>query len=223
MSSALAQLHRELGSLATSCELVLVENGSTDGTREAARRALDELGGGWTDVVMSLTDADYGAALRHGFRQARGDWVVSFDIDYFDAPFLESLAGETADIVLASKRHAHSRDQRSWYRRLATRSFNALLRSIVGSNLSDTHGIKALRRHWVTDLIDDVVHDADLFDTELVLRAELLGADIREVPIAVVERRQARSSLLRRVPRTVRGLFQLRGALATARRKTTSR
>lgn len=223
LDEALSQLHAELGDLASECELILVENGSTDGTAEVARQVLGRLNDGWSTELLRLPIGDYGGALRHGFKHGAGAWIVSFDIDYFDVPFLAGLAASDADVVLASKRHTGSADQRSSYRRFATRVFNKLLTTIVGSQLSDTHGIKALRSRWVKELVDDVIHDQDLFDTELVLRAERAGAVIEEVPIAVVERREARSSLLRRVPRTIRGLFQLREALATARRNTTSR
>ncbi len=201
----------------------MVENGSTDDTGAIADATLQHLAGAWSARVLRLPVADYGAALRHGFLHASGSWIVSFDIDYFDVPFLTRLGSSEADVVLASKRHAASADHRSPYRRFATAVFNRLLKAIVGSELSDTHGIKALRRHWVTELVDEVINDHDLFDTELVLRAERAGAVIEEVPIEVVERRDTRSSLLTRVPRTVRGLFQLREALATARRNTTSR
>ena len=222
VADALRQLHAELGPLAHECELIVVENGSTDTTGDISRTVLDELGT-WSTTLLHLPVGDYGAALRHGFRHAAGDWIVSFDIDYFDVPFLEALATSEADVVLASKRHSDSADTRSSYRRIATSVFNRLLKAVVGSELSDTHGIKALRSRWVKELVDEVIHDQDLFDTELVLRAERAGALIQEVPIAVVERREARSSLLKRVPRTIRGLFQLRDALATARRNTTSR
>lgn len=223
LAGALAELLSDLGDLAASCELIIVENGSTDATAAIAEATLAELGGSWSTSILRLPHGDYGAALRHGFQHASGHWIVSFDIDYYDVPFLQALSTSEADVVLASKRHSESADERSPYRRFATVVFNRLLKAIVGSELSDTHGIKALRRPWVTELVDDVVHNQDLFDTELVLRAERAGAVIDEVPIAVVERREARSSLLARVPRTVRGLFQLRDALATARRNTTSR
>jgi len=46
-----------------------------------------------------------------------------------------------------------------------------------------------------------------------VIRAERLGLRITELPIVVEERRAARSSLVKRIPRTIRGIFILRKTL----------
>jgi hypothetical protein len=54
---------------------------------------------------------------------------------------------------------------------------------------------------------------ADLFDTELVIRAERSGYAVAEVPVAVEERRPSRTPIARRVPRTLVGLARLRIAL----------
>ncbi len=66
----------------------------------------------------------------------------------------------------------------------------------------------------MSDLAPRVVSREDLFDTELVVRAERAGYRIAEVPVVVVEVRAARSSLVKRVPRTIRGLWRIRGTLA---------
>jgi len=79
--------------------------------------------------------------------------------------------------------------------------------------VSDTHGMKALRRAVVDEIAPRVVSRQDLFDTELVIRAERAGYRITEVPVIVDEQRQARSSLLRRVPRTLRGVWRIRRSL----------
>jgi len=53
----------------------------------------------------------------------------------------------------------------------------------------------------------------DLFDTELVIRAERAGYRIVEVPVTVEELRATKSSLVKRVPRTLMGLIRIRRAL----------
>jgi glycosyltransferase involved in cell wall biosynthesis len=189
----------------------IVENGSTDGTAEVARKAA----GSVNVVVDSLPEPDYGAAMRRGFLEADSDWVVNFDIDYFSADFLRRLLSQPDDIdlVIASKRDPGSEDRRPFIRRLATGVFNVLLTLILQSNVTDTHGMKGFRRKLVDDLAPQVVSTEDLFDTELVIRAERAGYRIAEVPVVVEEMRTAKSSLVKRAPRTVLGLIRMRSYL----------
>ena len=213
MRPALDQIRREVDLVATGYRIILVENGSTDDTyAEAERLAGDDP----RLRVLTLAQADYGLAIRTGMEAAGSDgWLVLFDIDYYSGPFLArvcELDGE-ADVVIASKRAPGSLDRRPWIRRLATRVFNLLLRTVVGSALSDTHGIKALRASVAQELLPAVRSTKDLFDTELILRAERAGYRIAEVPVVVEELREARSSLIRRIPRTLRGLLSLRSNL----------
>jgi hypothetical protein len=77
--------------------------------------------------------------------------------------------------------------------------------------------MKAFRKDLVDRLTPQVVSRQDLFDTELVIRAERAGYRIREVPVVVEEMRVARSSLVKRVPRTIRGLLRIRRTLSGQR------
>lgn len=186
----------------------IVENGSSDATADVARR----FAGNANVVVDSLPDPDYGAAMRHGFLEADSDWVVNFDIDYFSAQFLRQLLSqpEDVDLVIGSKRDPASEDRRPFIRRLATGVFNLLLTVILRSGVTDTHGMKGFRRKLVDDLAFQVTSTTDLFDTELVIRAERAGYTIVEVPVVVEEMRSAKSSLIKRAPRTVVGLVRMR-------------
>jgi len=188
-----------------------VENGSEDDTAVVART----IAGDANVVVESLPDPDYGAAMRAGFTRADSDWIVNFDIDYFSREFLESVLAQPdgVDLVIGSKRDPRSDDRRPIIRRLATGVFNLLLSTILGSKVSDTHGMKGFRRELVADIVPHVVSTKDLFDTELVVRAERAGYSIVEVPVVVEEMRTARSSLIKRAPRTVAGLFRMRRLL----------
>ncbi|HUF16185.1 MAG TPA: glycosyltransferase [Acidimicrobiia bacterium] len=191
--------------------ILIVENGSSDGSAEVAAR----VAGDANVIVESLPEPDYGAAMRHGFMKAGGDWVVNFDIDYFSGVFLADLITqpESIDLVIGSKRDPLSEDRRPLIRRLATRVFNLLLKVILGSKVTDTHGMKGFRRELVADIAPKVVSTKDLFDTELVVRAERAGYAIAEVPVVVEEMRTARSSLIKRAPRTIAGLIRMRALL----------
>lgn len=208
LQQAVPLLLAELQDVDANVDVTLVENGSTDGTlAEATSHTSHQLS------VISLPDPDYGAAMRAGFLAAEGDWVVNFDIDYFSGAFVGEALATEADVVLASKRAAGANDTRGALRRLATWGFNLLLRGLFRAHVTDTHGMKALRREVVADIGPDVISTKDLFDTELVIRAERAGYRIAEIPATVIETRHARTGLWTRVPRTVVGLLRLRIAL----------
>jgi glycosyltransferase involved in cell wall biosynthesis len=201
-------------------EILVVENGSTDDTATIADRLAQTI----AEVrVEHLPVADYGAALRHGLLYARGAAVVNFDCDYFDLEFLDAAVPRVADragpaVVVGSKRAPGANDTRAPLRRAVTAVFTTVLRVVFGLQVSDTHGMKAMRREAVESLARDCRFGRDLFDTELILRAEHAGLRTDEIPVAVRELRPARTSILRRVPRTLVGLVRLRWALWRERR-----
>jgi glycosyltransferase involved in cell wall biosynthesis len=199
-------------------ELLAVENGSRDGTPALATRLARDL----PELrVFTFPTADYGAALRTGILAATGDIVVTFDVDYYDLGFLEQALAllecgpgpRRPDVVIASKRAAGARDTRPWPRRVVTAVFATLLRIGFGLRVSDTHGMKALRRKAVEPLARRCRFRRDLFDTELILRTVRAGLVTAELPVTVGELRPSRTPIWRRVPRTLLGLVRLRVAL----------
>ena len=199
-----------------SFELLVIENGSTDETvRVAAELAARDP----EMSVRSLAVADYGAAIRVGILAATGEIVVLFDVDYYDLEFLDAAVARLrapaaeappAAIVVGSKRAPGAVDTRPWARRLVTATFAAVLRVGFGLSVSDTHGMKLMRRADVEPLVERCRTHADLFDTELVLRTERAGLGVAELPVAVHERRPSRTPIARRALRTIVGLVRLR-------------
>jgi Glycosyltransferases involved in cell wall biogenesis len=203
-------------------ELHIVENGSTDGTRTVAARiaaAVPEV------EFHSMRVANYGEALRTGLLAARGDVAVIFDADFWDLQFMKEALGvlDASDeptgpvIVVGSKRAPGAQDGRAMVRRLATNVFSTILRAGFGLTVSDTHGMKVLNLGVLRPIVGACRNGSDLFDTELILRAERNGYLVAEVPVSVHELRPARTSIARRVPRTLLGLAKLRIALGSAR------
>jgi glycosyltransferase involved in cell wall biosynthesis len=196
-------------------EVLVVENGSRDGTAALAR----DLAGEFPELrTLSSPEADYGAALRQGLLTAEGEFVVIFDVDYFDLGFLDRALARMGEsdqpaIVVGSKRAPGAHDTRPWPRRLVTSGFSMVLRYGFGLRVSDTHGMKLLRRRVVAELAESCRFRTDLFDTELVLRTERAGLRAVEIPVDVEERRPSRSSIGSRIPRTLTGLARLRLAL----------
>jgi glycosyltransferase involved in cell wall biosynthesis len=201
-------------------EVVVVENGSTDDTEERAGK----VGAEQPEVrVLHLDRADYGEALREGLLVASGELVVNFDCDYYDVAFVDLAINRLRDpnapatIVVGSKRAPGADDRRSWSRRMVTATFSTLLRVGFGLTVSDTHGMKAMRREPLLPVVARCRFGRDLFDTELILRAEQAGLVVAEIPVDVEELRPARTSVARRIPRTLFGLGRLWFALRRSR------
>lgn len=224
LAQTVQQVVAGLRDLATDFEVRIVENGSTDGTVEVA----DQLAAAFPEVhTTSLGYADYGDALRRGLEEGLGEVAVIFDVDYFDLEFARSALAVLDDgaeptgpvVVVGSKRATGSQDTRSALRRAATATFSGILRWQFGLSLSDTHGMKVLNRRALGSTISSCQCGADLFDTELIIRAERAGYAVAEIPVVVRELRPSRTSILRRVPRTIGGLIRLRRVLGRPPRR----
>jgi glycosyltransferase AglD len=220
LDASVGEILRGLRERGLSFEVLVVENGSTDATLTLAA----DLAAREPEVVTHTRPAaDYGEAIRDGILTAQGDAIVLFDVDYYDLEFLDRALARLDDatgasspptlapaIVVGSKRAPGTSDRRPWPRRAVTAGFAMILRVGFGLSVSDTHGMKLMRRAAVEPLARECRTGADLFDTELILRAERAGLVVAELPVTVRELRPSRTPILRRALRTVFGLVRLR-------------
>ena len=213
------ELCRRLDALGLEYELILAENGSSDGTPailEALAREVPRI------RHLHEQEPNYGRALKRGILEARGEVVICDEIDLCDVGFyqraLPILEGG-ADLVVGSKAMKGADDARPLVRRLATRVITLLLRMVTGFRGTDTHGLKAFRRDRLIDVARACVVERDLFASEFVIRAQRMGREVREIPIALRERRPPSTALLRRVPRVLKGLVRLGWAIRVRNRR----
>jgi glycosyltransferase involved in cell wall biosynthesis len=215
---ATRELRRKLDALGWDYEIVLAENGSRDGTQDALR----EIAQADPRVRWFHEDRpDYGRALKRGILEARGRVVICDEIDLCDVGFYQRalpLIAEGADLVIGSKAMRGADDGRPWIRRAATRTITVLLRLTTGFRGTDTHGLKAFVRARLEPVVRACTVERDLFASELVIRAQRTGRDVREIPIALREKRPPSVQLLRRVPRVLKGLLQLGWAIRVRHR-----
>ena len=190
-------------------EIIFSENGSTDRTKKIAEELIKK----YTEIkIISNPKPNYGNALKAGFGLAKNDLVISFDIDYYSESFLHEalILDKKYSAITASKRLQSSEDGRRFVRRLATNFFVILLKTLFGTKLSDTHGMKAVKKDAIKQFVPQVVSTQDIFDTELLIRIEKNGGKIKEIPAKVNEIRPSVSLIYKRIPRTIKSLVKLK-------------
>ena len=209
LASAVRALHARLGTLGRPFEILLADNGSCDSTYAIA----NELGRELRGVRVLRTPApNYGRALRGGIEGAAGDVVACDEIDLGDIGFYARalpLIEAGAHLVVGSKRHRESVDDRPWVRRAGTALMTSLLRLTLGFRGTDSHGLKMLQREPLLPIVRACRVDHDLFASELVIRTARAGLDVRELPLALHEIRPPSVHLWRRVPRVLRDIVRL--------------
>ena len=190
-------------------EIIFSENGSTDNTVKLIETFIGDKN---NCFMINNNYANYGLALKNGFENVKNEIVISFDIDYFSKKFLKQALklDENFVALVASKRLNESEDERTFIRKMATSIFVLILKLLFKPSLSDTHGMKAIRRHNIQKEINNVISTQDIFDTELLIRIEKSGYKILEVPAKVNEIRPSVSVIFTRIPRTLKSLFLLR-------------
>ena len=190
-------------------EIIFSENGSTDSTKIISEKLIKK----YPEIrIISNPKPNYGNALKAGFESAKNDMVVSFDIDYYSESFLHEalMLDDKYASITASKRLGSSEDGRRLVRRLATNFFVFFLKTLFGTKLSDTHGIKAIKKSYIEKYVPQVVSTQDIFDTELLIRIEKNGGKIKEIPAKVSEIRPSVSLIYKRIPRTIKSVIKLR-------------
>lgn len=188
-----------LDALATSVlrrgdvELVLVDDGSTDGTAEAAEAAIAALGAVHAKVVRMGDHRGKGAAVREGLLLATGATRVFVDADLPVAPAdvercFAALESGAADVVYGTRAHPESRVLRRQpaLRVVSSRLFSLWLRALgLGPRGErDTQcGLKGVIAEAVPAVVAPLATDGFAFDVELLARAELSAQRVVAVPV----------------------------------------
>ena len=165
-------------------EIVVVDDGSSDGTVDVARAA-------GVRVLQNPGNRGKGYSVRHGMLEAKGDWILFTDAD-LSAPIedLEKLwsavARENAQIAIGSRAVDRSLIgvHQPFFREMSGRFFNVAMRLVTGLPFRDTQcGFKLFERQAAREIFRRQSLDGFGFDVEVLFIAQRLGYRTLEVPV----------------------------------------
>ncbi len=179
--------------LASRFELLVIDDGSTDGTLEVARATARQLPG--VRIEATTTNAGKGSALIRGMQVARGDLVLFVDADLEVHPrqfelLYETLVREDADIVIGSKLHRDAEIDYPLKRRVLSVGYYVIIRALFRLPVHDTQtGLKLYRRRVLERVGPRLVVKRFAHDLEVLVNAYRLGYRIAEAPVVVTRER----------------------------------
>jgi glycosyltransferase involved in cell wall biosynthesis len=190
IAAAVVQAQEAFADWPGGIEVVVADNGSTDGSAELARAM-------GAQVVPAL-ERGYGAALQTGFAAARAPYIIYADADltydFHEGPRLvQALRNANVDMVVGTRLQGHIEPGAMpvLHRRLGTPILTALINFLFGSKLTDCNsGFRAFRRDRLTAW--EVASPGMEFASELLVNALGAGAKIVEVPITLRRDRRDR-------------------------------
>jgi dolichyl-phosphate beta-glucosyltransferase len=211
-----------LKSQPNSWEVILTDDGSTDGTA----KELDEFAAKHTGVkVLHNKHAGKGPTVQSGMLAAKGEWRLFTDFDQ-STPLseIEKLLAyaSTHDVIIGSRElQGAKRDEEPWYRHLMGRVFNGLVQTLAVPGIQDTQcgfklfSAKASERLFPALFIygrKSAVAGAftGAFDVELLFLANKWKFPIKEVPILWKHFETDRVSAIRDSVRMFRDIIRIR-------------
>ena len=180
IAECVAEARAVLGANGIEGEVLVVDNGSTDGSGELARAA--------GATVIDEPRRGYGSAYLAGLARARGDYVVMVDADLtYDFGEIPSFVRELengAQLVIGNRMERIEPGAMPLLSRLGNPLLSGFLNVLHRTNVHDAHcGMRALRRDVVPTLNLRTVGME--FASEMVIRATREHLDVREIPIAL--------------------------------------
>ena len=175
-----------LSKITDSFEIIVAEDGSTDGSAEFVRDL--EIRDPRVRLLHSDVRLGRGEALNRAIGASKGTIVCYFDVDLAtDLDYLGELIRsirEGADISTGSRLLPNSDSVRTGGREVASRAYNFLVRLFLGSRIIDHQcGFKAFKREKILPILPGIHSNHWFWDTEILVRSQRLGFSVREFPV----------------------------------------
>lgn len=202
LALTLSKIHSYCNSQAYGYEVIVVDDGSTDSTRETALdNPLNETGR--LRILNNHHNHGKGYSIKRGIMVSRGDYVLFSDAD-LSTPIEEtgklfSVLNEKYDIAVGSRsiKGAQIKVRQPFYREYMGKFFNKLVRFFVLKGIIDTQcGFKLFKGKVARDIAAQIRIDGFAFDVEMLYLAKLKGYKIKEVPITWIDSPQSKVRII---------------------------
>ena len=188
IEKAIKETEKFLKEINYDYEIIVAEDGSTDGTDKIVQELVnDKIRLFHSDVRLGR-----GKALMNAFEKAKGEIVISMDVDLAtNIKHLKELieAIENGyDIAIGSRLIEGSKAKRSFERLLYSKVYNFLVRALLKSKIKDHQcGFKAFKKDIVVKLGKEAKDNHWFWDTEILVLAQRKGYKIKEIPVEWTE------------------------------------
>ncbi|NXQ24381.1 DPM1 mannosyltransferase, partial [Alaudala cheleensis] len=168
-------------------EIIIIDDGSPDGTQEVAQQ-LEKIYG--SDKILFLFPS--GTAYIHGMKYATGNFIVIMDADLSHHVRLHFVKQKEGNFdIVSGTRYKGNGGVYGWdlKRKLISRGANFLTQVLLRPGASDLTGsFRLYRKEVLEKLMEKCVSKGYVFQMEMIVRARQLGFTIGEVPISFVDR-----------------------------------
>ncbi len=209
----------KLAELAEEYEVLIVDDGSTDG--------MDRLVREWGDPHVRLErytpNHGKGRAVRTGMLAAQGDIILCTDADLaygveIFSLILERFQEGDADLVIGSRRmEGEGYQNYPPLRILMSKCFGLLSRVVSGLSYDTQCGIKGYRRQAARDIFSRCTADGFSFDFEVLMRSDRMGLKVEQIPVSVINFRASKVNVVKDSARMFRDVFRIRRTVGKER------
>jgi putative flippase GtrA len=213
LEASVRRLHHYLAmSFPLTARITIVDNASTDATYVVAQDLAADLP---YVRAIHLHEKGRGRALRRAWTTSDAGVLAYMDVDLSTdlnalLPLVAPLLSGHSDVAIGTRLSDSARVLRGPKREVISRSYNAILHTVLATRFSDAQcGFKAIRADVAQTLLPQIEDEAWFFDTELLVLAERAGLRIHEVPVDWIDDPDSRVDIVPTAVADLKGVARL--------------
>jgi len=215
IADTIKRVHRFLEKNFKTYEIIVVDDGSVDKTRDIVSKLCHKLKN--LKLLKNAENRGKGESVKKGVMQAASEYILFSDAD-LSTPIEEAgkfldYAKNGAKIIIGSRavKGANILKKQGFFRQNMGKAFNLLVRIFLFKGIKDTQcGFKCFAREAARDIFKLQKARGFCFDAEILYIAKKKGYGIKEVPVTWTNRQDSRVTLIRGSFSMLMDIFRIR-------------